>query len=113
MKLIGCLVRLNPFFLVLAKQRNELKNKIKYQVLIYATLDDSLNTESFIKYGEGYGLSKGVIQMVHRFYTTDAAKGNILFTPILATTDELTDLPPAFILSAQVDVLCSGNYNNT
>lgn len=69
-----------------------------------------MSTESFLQYGEGFGLTKGVIQMVHRFYTTDSAKGNVLFTPILATTEELTGLPPAFVMSAEADVLRSGMH---
>jgi acetyl esterase/lipase len=99
-------------YLVLAKQRNELKNPIKFQAILYATLDNSFATESYISHGEGYGLTKGVVQMVHRFYTTEAANGNILFTPLQASNEDLTGLPAALILAAEADVLRSGKYNN-
>lgn len=64
-------------------------------------------TESFAEYAEGYNLSLGLTKLFLEWYTTDESKGNILFAPLHATLEELSGLPPAFVMSAEIDVLRS------
>lgn len=95
---------------MLAKQRGDLQNSIKYQVLYYPATGDSFETGSYKAYADGFFLTKGLTEWFYHNYVTEDAKGNILFSPNLATTEELAGLPPALIVVAEVDVLRDGTY---
>lgn len=94
---------------MLAKQRDNLENKIKYQVLFYPVTDAVFNTASYYEFGTGYGLNRDMMQFCWDNYVPEKAdRENILASPMRATKEELKDLPPALIISAEADVLRDG-----
>lgn len=78
--------------------------KIKQQVLIYPTVDARLNHPSIETYGSGYFLTKPLIQwFVEQYKRTEEDIYNPLMSPLL--TENLSDLPPAFVCTAAKDPL--------
>lgn len=94
--------------LVLAKQRKDLKNSIKYQVLYYPATEDTFATESYKKYGEGYYLTNGLVRLFFNNYKTEEAKDSILLCPGKATVEDVTGVPPALLVTGEADVLRDG-----
>ncbi|MGB3204136.1 MAG: alpha/beta hydrolase [Crinalium sp.] len=85
--------------------RNLGEPSLVYQVLIYPTTQYGFDTESYQKYGQGdFGLSKEEMIWFWHHYLTDVADGqNPYASPLLAKN--LANLPPAYILTAEYDVL--------
>ncbi|KAI8971944.1 alpha/beta hydrolase fold-domain-containing protein [Mycotypha africana] len=91
---------------LLAKQRNALKNSIKYQILYYPVLMNSFDSESYKKYGQGFLVPVGLSKMFHDNYKSDeATDDNIFFCPGKASIEDLKGLPPAFLMTCEADVL--------
>lgn len=78
---------------------------VKGQVLIYpATNLAELNTPSHAHFGKGYYLTRDYILKFREFYLPNRADWrNPYVSPLLA--DDLSGLPPAFVITAQFDVL--------
>ena len=88
---------------LLAKMRKG--PRITFQVLIYPVTNlASMDNESYRRHGEGYILTQASMQYYRDHYlaTPDDAK-HPTASPLLA--EDLTGLPPAFILAAKYDVL--------
>lgn len=92
---------------LMAKDRNN--NAISKQVLFYPVIDYFSVLEkslyaSYKKYGQ-YGLSTLRMSEFWRYYTKNviADKNNPYISPIRA--ESLADLPPAFIVTAELDIL--------
>lgn len=95
---------------MLSKQKNELKNAIKYQVLYFPIVGYDFESESYRTFGNGeFFLTTDIMKFFFKMYFDDSAVGNPLSTPCLATTGELTNLPPALLFTSEADVLRSGN----
>lgn len=94
--------------IVLAKQRKDLKNDIKYQVLYYPATEHNSNNESYRLYGQGFMLTKEATKYFDANYHSELAVNNVLRSPGLATTEELQGLPPALLVVAEADVLRTG-----
>jgi len=78
--------------------------KIAYQVLIYPTTDARLQFPSIDKYGKKYFLTKELMQwFVNKYLPNEADKLNPLASPFL--TKDLSNLPPAFVCTAELDPL--------
>ncbi|CAO0793146.1 unnamed protein product [Mucor circinelloides] len=90
---------------ILAKQRNNLKNSIKYQVLYYPATEDNFATESYKKFGDGYYLTAGLTKLFFGNYKTEEAKDSILLCPGKATVEDVTGVPPALLVTGEADVL--------
>jgi acetyl esterase len=89
---------------LLAKERGEFA--IAQQVLFYPVTDAVFDTESYLKFAEGYFLRRDGMQWFWDQYTTDEAeRASILASPLRATTEQLTGLPPALVITAEADVL--------
>lgn len=90
---------------LLAKQR-PLKNKIKYQVLIYPVTNNIFNTGSYYEFGTDWPLTRKHMQFFWDQYIPEKAdRENILACPLKATKEDLQELPPALIITAEVDVI--------
>ncbi|KAI8143371.1 putative lipase protein, partial [Fennellomyces sp. T-0311] len=92
---------------ILDKRRNGGKSRIQSQILFYPIVDANLNTESYKKFGKGCMLTTKDMEGCWDAYVPDK---QVRFThctasPLVATIDELKDLPPALIYTAEVDVL--------
>jgi acetyl esterase len=80
-----------------------LRDAVRFQALIYPVCDAGRDTPSYSEFAEGHGLTaKGM----ERFWTLylDGADGNNPDASPLRATD-LEGLAPAFVLTAQFDVL--------
>ena len=89
---------------LLAKQRGGLD--LAAQVLFYPVTDAAFDTGSYHQFAEGYFLRRDAMQWFWDQYTTDQAqREEITASPLRATTEQLTGLPPALVITAEADVL--------
>jgi acetyl esterase/lipase len=89
---------------LLAKQRGDLD--LAAQVLFYPVTDAAFDTDSYHQFAEGYFLRRDAMQWFWDQYTTDQTqREEITASPLRATTEQLTGLPPALVITAQADVL--------
>ncbi|AZP15378.1 alpha/beta hydrolase [Streptomyces aquilus] len=89
---------------LMAKQRGTLP--LVHQVLFYPVTDANFDTPSYHQFATGYFLRRDAMQWFWDQYTTDAAeRAQITASPLRATTDQLTGLPPALVITGEADVL--------
>ncbi|MGW2152547.1 alpha/beta hydrolase [Nonomuraea sp. NPDC001699] len=89
---------------IMAKQRGGLS--LRGQVLFYPVTDASFDTGSYRQFAEGYFLRRDGMQWFWDQYTTSAAeRAEITASPLRATVEELTGLPPALVITGEADVL--------
>jgi acetyl esterase len=89
---------------LLAKQRGGLD--LAAQVLFYPVTDAAFDTDSYHQFAEGYFLRRDAMQWFWDQYTTDQAqRDEITASPLRATTEQLSGLPPALVITAEADVL--------
>jgi acetyl esterase len=89
---------------LMAKDKNG--PKIRLQVLMWPVTDANFETESYNKFATGRFLTKKMMQWFWDNYTTDArARKEIYASPLQASTEELSGLPPAVVIVAENDVL--------
>ncbi|MFI1105110.1 alpha/beta hydrolase [Streptomyces melanogenes] len=90
---------------LMAKQRGDVT--LVQQVLFYPVTDASFDTDSYHRFGEGYFLRREAMKWFWDQYTTDEAeRAQITASPLRASTEQLTGLPPALVITAEADVLC-------
>ncbi|MGW7382824.1 alpha/beta hydrolase [Streptomyces sp. NPDC054794] len=89
---------------LMAKERGNVP--LVQQVLLYPVTDAAFDTGSYHQFAEGYFLRRDAMQWFWDQYTTDEAeRAQITASPLRATTDQLTGLPPALVITAEADVL--------
>ncbi|MFD4139208.1 alpha/beta hydrolase [Streptomyces sp. NPDC058572] len=89
---------------LMAKERGGLD--LRQQVLFYPVTNAAFDTDSYHQFAEGYFLRRDGMQWFWDQYTTDPAeRAQITASPLRATTDQLTGLPPALVITAEADVL--------
>ncbi|MFJ9867713.1 alpha/beta hydrolase [Streptomyces sp. NPDC101165] len=89
---------------LMAKERGGLP--LVQQVLFYPVTDANLDTGSYHQFATGYFLRRDGMQWFWDQYTTDEAeRAQITASPLRATTEQLEDLPPALVITAEADVL--------
>jgi acetyl esterase len=87
-----------------AKERGDVP--LLGQVLFYPVTDASFDTGSYRQFAEGYFLRRDAMQWFWDQYTTDSAhRAEITASPLRATVEQLTRLPPALVIVAEADVL--------
>ncbi|WP_374238085.1 alpha/beta hydrolase [Actinoplanes sp. DH11] len=87
-----------------AKQRGDVP--LAGQVLFYPVTDAGFDTGSYRQFAEGYFLRRDAMRWFWDQYTTDPARrAEITASPLRATTEQLTGLPPALVIVAEADVL--------
>jgi acetyl esterase/lipase len=80
--------------------------KISYQVLLIPATDASVDTESYKTYGTGHFLARAFMKYGWDHYVTDdKARDNPYVSPLRASAEELKDLPPALVITAENDPL--------
>ena len=94
---------------VALKNRDEGKNQIAYQVLVYPCCDDQFDTESGNKYAEGFGLTKRGMEWFVGEYVTKADRHNPYAFPIHAKS--LEGVAPALVITSEYDVLRDDGTN--
>ncbi|MFE2263265.1 alpha/beta hydrolase [Streptomyces griseosporeus] len=89
---------------LMAKERGNVP--LVQQVLFYPVTDASFDTGSYHQFAEGYFLRRDGMQWFWDQYTTDEQqRAEITASPLRATTEQLTGLPPALVITAEADVL--------
>ncbi|OMI33052.1 alpha/beta hydrolase [Streptomyces sparsogenes] len=89
---------------LMAKQRGDVP--LVQQVLFYPVTDASFDTPSYHQFATGYFLRRDAMRWFWDQYTTDEAeRAQITASPLRATTDQLTGLPPALVITGEADVL--------
>ncbi|MBV1936274.1 alpha/beta hydrolase [Streptomyces sp. BV286] len=89
---------------LMAKERGDVP--LVQQVLFYPVTDASFDTGSYHQFATGYFLRRDGMQWFWDQYTTDEAdRAQITASPLRATTEQLTGLPPALVVTGEADVL--------
>jgi len=89
---------------LLAKERGG--PHIAFQVLFYPVTDARFDTPSYTQFAEGPWLTRKVMQWFWDSYAPDvAARSEPTAAPLRATLEQLRELPPALVITAEVDVL--------
>jgi acetyl esterase len=89
---------------LMSKDRNG--PKISYQALLIPATDASVDTESYREYGMGRFLARAFMKYGWDLYAPDAkTRANRYVSPLRASINELKDLPPALVITAENDPL--------
>lgn len=89
---------------LMAKERGDVS--LVQQVLFYPVTDAAFDTPSYHQFATGYFLRRDAMQWFWDQYTTDEAeRAQITASPLRATTEQLTGLPPALVITGEADVL--------
>ncbi|MFJ6725465.1 alpha/beta hydrolase [Streptomyces sp. NPDC091281] len=89
---------------LMAKERGGVP--LAHQVLFYPVTDASFDTPSYRQFATGYFLRRDAMQWFWDQYTTDPAeRAQITASPLRATAEQLTGLPPALVITGEADVL--------
>ncbi|MFI5671642.1 alpha/beta hydrolase [Streptomyces sp. NPDC051704] len=89
---------------LMAQQRGDVR--LSHQVLFYPVTDASFDTDSYRQFATDHYLRREGMQWFWDQYTTDAAqRAEITASPLRATVEQLTGLPPALVITAEADVL--------
>ncbi|MFJ9675352.1 alpha/beta hydrolase [Streptomyces sp. NPDC101221] len=89
---------------LMAKERGDVS--LVQQVLFYPVTDAAFDTPSYHQFATGYFLRRDAMQWFWDQYTTDEQqRAETTASPLRATTEQLTGLPPALVITAEADVL--------
>ncbi|KAI9494765.1 putative lipase protein, partial [Zychaea mexicana] len=81
-------------------------NAIKYQVLYYPVTDANFSTGSYNQFQEGYYLTRKMMEWFWNQYVPEEKdRRDITAAPLHASDEDLKGLPPAFVMTAEADVL--------
>lgn len=79
---------------------------IKVQVLMWPIVDADFDTESYRLFGKDRFLTTPLMKWMYNHYTTDPEQRKEIYaSPLRATTEQLSGLPPTLIQVAENDVL--------
>ncbi|MGZ0038956.1 alpha/beta hydrolase [Paenibacillus ottowii] len=89
---------------LIAKERKG--PEIQRQLLFYPVTDAGMGTDSYYEFAEGYFLRRDGMAWFWEQYINKPEELNEIYTsPLRASIDQLRDLPPALIITAEADVL--------
>jgi acetyl esterase len=89
---------------LMAKERGG--PRIAAQLLYYPVTDASFDTGSYHQFATGYWLRRDAMQWFWDQYTTDQhQRSESTASPLRASLEELTGLPPALVVVGEADVL--------
>lgn len=92
--------------MALMAKENGFHPKICFQLLLYPVTAAMFDTESYQMFEEGPWLTKKAMQWFWKQYLPDEEKRKSKeASPLMATVDELHDLPPALVITGENDVL--------
>ncbi|WP_017614915.1 alpha/beta hydrolase [Nocardiopsis salina] len=89
---------------LMAKERGDVR--IQQQVLLYPVTNADFDTESYHRFAEHYFLAREGMKWFWDQYTQDEAqRDEIHASPLRASLEQLSGLPPALVITAEADVL--------
>ena len=89
---------------VALRARDEKVFPLAYQLLIYPALGVDFNTESYVKNGTGFGLTKRTMSWLWSLYLDRPEDWENPYAVPLSSVD-LQGLPPTIVITAEYDVL--------
>jgi acetyl esterase len=81
------------------------RERVGAQLLVYPVTDAGVNTPSFREFGDGFGLTAAAMRRFWDLYLDGADGLQPDASPLRAQPDDLAGLPPAYVLTAECDVL--------
>jgi acetyl esterase len=76
-------------------------------VLFYPVTDASFDTSSYMKYQDGYWLTREAMKWFWDNYTSNQInRKEPTISPLQASIEQLKGLPPALVINGENDVLC-------
>ncbi|MGJ7580737.1 alpha/beta hydrolase [Variovorax sp. RHLX14] len=79
---------------------------LRSQVLLWPVTNANFENTSYEAFANDHFLTRNMMKWFWNAYTTDAKQRQEIYTsPLLATTAELSGLPPALVITAENDVL--------
>jgi acetyl esterase len=103
---VGNSVGGNLAAVVALRAKAERGPKLRYQVLFWPVTDARFDTGSYEAFQNDHFLTRGMMKWFWDSYTTsDAERNEIFASPLRATAEQLQGLPPAFVQTAELDVL--------
>jgi acetyl esterase/lipase len=76
------------------------------QLLYYPVTDAGMDSGSYGQFAEGYFLARaGMAWFWEQYLPDESRRGEILASPLRASTEELAGLPPALVITGEADVL--------
>ncbi|ORA33446.1 alpha/beta hydrolase [Mycobacterium aquaticum] len=92
---------------LMAKDRGDVS--ICHQVLLYPVTAADFDTASYHQFAEHYFLTREGMKWFWDQYTANAAQRDEIYaSPLRATVEQLSGLPPALVITAEADVLRDG-----
>ncbi|MFI0723242.1 alpha/beta hydrolase [Streptomyces sp. NPDC021224] len=89
---------------LMAKERGGVA--LAQQVLFYPVTDASFDTPSYHEFATGYFLRRdGMFWFWDQYTTDESERAQITASPLRATVEQLTGLPPALLITGEADVL--------
>jgi acetyl esterase len=89
---------------LLAKQRGDIT--FAAQALLYPVTDHNFDDGSYLQFADGYWLTRASMQWYWDQYISEPSQRELsTVSPLLATDEELRDLPKALVINAECDVL--------
>ncbi len=89
---------------IMAQERGDVA--VKGQILFYPVTDADFDTGSYHQFALSYFLNRDGMKWFWDQYTTDPAqRAEVYASPLRASLDQLSGLPPAMILNGEDDVL--------
>jgi acetyl esterase len=89
---------------LLAKERGG--PKLDFQVMFYPNTDSSFRSGSFKQFASGYFLSRDDMKwFLDQYLPNKRRRKEPTVTPLNASLEQLTGLPPALVITAECDVL--------
>ncbi len=80
--------------------------RLCFQALLYPVTDADFTTASYRDFAQGLNLDLAAMQWFWSHYLPDPAlRADPLASPLRASADELSQLPPALVITAECDVL--------
>ncbi len=81
--------------------------QIRLQALLYPVTNCDFSTGSYRRFASGLNLDLAAMRWFWNHYLPQPAlRNDPLAAPLLALPEELTNLPPALVITAEADVLC-------
>ncbi len=92
--------------MALIAKNNNFEPKINFQLLFYPVTSAKLDTQSYEQFANGPWLTKKAMEWFWDAYAPNKVnRSEIYASPLRASLEELKDLPPAMIITAENDVL--------
>lgn len=92
--------------MTLMAKENGFTPTIDFQLLLYPVTNADFDTETYRQFADGPWLTKQAMEWFWEQYLPDKEKRKSKeASPLMATVDELRDLPPALVITGENDVL--------